>query len=172
MEDPVEKVLAHYGVKGMRWGVRKRRDTGDSSSGPPSGHTVVKVKASPGKSPKTSGGQGVDIHPDAVRAVVNKQIARASGVHALPNDELKALVTRMQLEQNYQQLMAKQPKTLKQKAINLILDKGQEEIVTLAKGDVGPIAKNLDAILASRSTGRHVIRPVGIVAPATGRHRK
>lgn len=30
MEDPVERFLSHYGVRGMKWGVRRRSGGGDS----------------------------------------------------------------------------------------------------------------------------------------------
>src|SRR6478735_507498 len=166
--DPLEEVLAHHGVKGMRWGVRKSRDSGSSSA-----RTDVSIAIrKDGKKIKVSGGSGHPASDDALRTLAGRQIAKTSGTHALTNDDLQAVVKRMQLEQSYKQLLEKQPKSLRDKAVNLILDKGQQELLTLAKGDVGPIAGNLDAILASRSKGKHVIRTVGIVAPATGRHRK
>jgi len=125
--DALEKVLAHYGVKGMRWGVRRR-----STSSGPTGH--VTIKAIPGHKIKVSGGSGVKISEDAVRAVANRQVAKKSGTHALPNDELKALVTRMQMEQNYKQLLEKQPKSLTTQATDLIISTGQDEVAKLVTG--------------------------------------
>lgn len=34
MSDPVDNFLAHYGIKGMKWGVRRRRSEGGEASGP------------------------------------------------------------------------------------------------------------------------------------------
>lgn len=62
-----------YGVPGMKWGRRK-----DRTPAP---------------------GSGKSASSDATRAAKAKQIAKRSGVKALSNEELQALVTRMNLEQ-------------------------------------------------------------------------
>ena len=92
-----QKSLSHYGVKGMKWGVRKR-DRG--SNGP------VKVRTShkPGGRVKTKGGENQKASPDAVRAAVARQKARKSTTDSLSNKELQDLVTRMNLEQQYARL--------------------------------------------------------------------
>lgn len=77
--------ISHYGVKGMRWGVR-RADPGGSSS----------VASKPAPRPRMS--------EDA------KSVERAfskinrGGTDALSNHELQGLVTRLNLEQQYQRL--------------------------------------------------------------------
>ena len=87
----VDDILAHHGVKGMRWGVRRDR----SSS------VTVSDK---GKKIKTKGGYGHPAHPDAIRVRTNGQVARKSGVKALSDDELQAYAKRIQLEQNVKRL--------------------------------------------------------------------
>lgn len=87
-----ENVLAHYGVKGMKWGVRKSEP-----------HTKdVTIKAEHDKKGKvvlkTTGGAGHDPHMDAVRAANLKQIHRLSGMSALSNAQLQELATRQDLE--------------------------------------------------------------------------
>lgn len=89
----VASFLEHYGVKGMRWGVR-RADT----SGP------VRVTQDGTRRPKASGGGNRKVSADAKEALKAKQIARASGVHALSNRELQAFVTRANLEKQYSSL--------------------------------------------------------------------
>lgn len=93
--ETVDDVLEHYGVKGMRWGVRKKA---------PAVKTKVELDATPGRRVKAKGGTGQPIAKDAKVAAVSRQKAKKSTVDALSNDELKSLVTRMNLEQQYSQL--------------------------------------------------------------------
>lgn len=99
MNETVDDVLAHYGVKGMRWGVRKR----SGGSGPVE-KTPVIVKVKPGVGIRTSGGKGHDVSEDAVKAAVARQKARKSGPHTLSNQEMRLLVDRMNLESQYAKL--------------------------------------------------------------------
>lgn len=85
--DLVEQVLAHHGVKGMRWGVRHL----------PSGGTV---------------GTPIAGTPDARQAAAAKQKIAVGGTNALSTKELQSLVTRMNLEQQYSRLVASQPTAL------------------------------------------------------------
>lgn len=99
MEETVDDVLAHYGVKGMRWGVRKR--SGDSG---PVEKTPVVVKVKPGAGFRVSGGKGQPVSEDAIKAAIARQKAKESGPHALSNQEMKLLVDRMNLEAQYTKL--------------------------------------------------------------------
>jgi predicted RNA-binding protein Jag len=72
--ETVDDVLAHYGIKGMRWGVRRE----GKSSGP--------------------------VSSDAQAAKESKQIIKKSGTAALSNKELQHVITRMNLEQQYSNL--------------------------------------------------------------------
>lgn len=96
----VEKILEHAGVKGMRWGVRKDRSA--RSSGEPTPVTVT-TKAGKGVV-KTKGGKGQAPSEDAVKAAAYRQKARSSTTASLTNDELRQLITRMRLEQEYAKL--------------------------------------------------------------------
>ena len=87
------KSLIHYGVKGMKWGVRR-----DNSP------KAVTVKEAPGKFVKTSGGKNQPASDDAKSAAVSRQKAKKSSLDSLSNKELQQLVTRMNLEQQYSQL--------------------------------------------------------------------
>ena len=73
----VERFLAHYGVKGMKWGVRRKR----SPSEP--------------------------VHGDAKRTKRVVGRARNSGTDAISNRDLQAAITRMNLEQQYNRLRPK-----------------------------------------------------------------
>lgn len=95
--------LAQYGVKGMRWGVRKDEKTsrGGASSGPTA---VVVTQKKPGSFAKATGGKGHPIHEDAKVALEARQKAKASTTDALSNAELRKAVERMNLEQQYSRL--------------------------------------------------------------------
>jgi hypothetical protein len=96
--------LEHFGVKGMKWGVRR----GDRISGTPTEamarQVVTKNKASKTKI-QTAGGENHPATQDAVNAALSKQKLKKSGVHALSNQELLDLQTRMNLEQNVTRLV-------------------------------------------------------------------
>ena len=95
--DPVDDFLAHYGVKGMKWGVRKS----ESGSSPV---PVTATQKKPGKFVTTKGGEKHPAHEDAVKAVVARQKAKGSTTDALSNAELQAAVTRMNLEAQFKRL--------------------------------------------------------------------
>ena len=77
--------LEHYGTKGMKWGVRKKRDSGSGSSGGSS-------------KPKPT------MSADAKRVSKIKTKVKTKGRDSLSNDEMQDLVKRMNLEQQYSNL--------------------------------------------------------------------
>lgn len=87
----VEDILAHYGVKGMKWGVRRNR----------SSNVTVSDKR---KKLKTSGGYGRTAHPDAINARTIGQVGKKSGLKALSDQELRTYANRLQLEQSVKRL--------------------------------------------------------------------
>lgn len=94
MSDVVEKHLAHYGIRGMRWGVRRNL----------SGGVEVSTTSIPGKKVIAKGGQGQPAHEDAIKTAISKQKAKASSTDALSTKDLQELVNRMNLEQQYSKL--------------------------------------------------------------------
>lgn len=122
-DNSLEDALAHYGVKGMKWGVRK---TAAQRSAPSEvkvdsktarrGATDIKVKARAGKGVvSTKGGKKNVADKDAVEAKASRQKAKASTTDSLSNAELKKVVDRMQLEQKYRELQKKEPRVAKGK---------------------------------------------------------
>lgn len=98
MLELVEIELRHYGVKGMKWGVRKDKNT---NTGPV---PVTVTQTKPGKFAKSHGGQRQPMSEDAKNALVSRQKAKASTTDSLSNKELQQLVNRMNLERQYQDL--------------------------------------------------------------------
>jgi hypothetical protein len=121
--DFADQILQHYGVKGMKWGVR-RDDTGTVSTGEKGRVNKVKdrlkkeidertstettVRAKPGQIVRVVGGVKRLPHEDAVNARVAEQVAKRSTLDALSNRELQHLVNRMNLESQYRQLAVKE----------------------------------------------------------------
>lgn len=90
MSDSQVDILKHFGVKGMKWGVRNRE----------SAVTVSDRR----KKLKTSGGARRPAHADAIRARMLGQVGKASGLKALSNEDLQTYSHRLQLEQSVKRL--------------------------------------------------------------------
>lgn len=117
--------LKHYGVPGMKWGVRKDRDS--SGSGPRKSPVDVTTKHKPGGYVKAKGGQNQDAHPDAVRARTLERKAKKSTTDSLSNQELNDLVNRMNLEVRYDQIKSKAGDRRKSIGVRLLEKAFKEE---------------------------------------------
>ena len=139
----IEHSLMHYGVKGMRWGVRKRRS--ESSSTPVDPQPVTIRQNHKTKGLQAAGGAGHKPSDDALTAVAIRQKAKASGSASLSNKELEALVKRMNLEANYAKAMAANPapQTNLAKGKKKLQDILKSEMNAAFKGQKGPYANFL-----------------------------
>lgn len=89
----VEELL-HYGVRGMRWGVRRDKRP-----------RAVTVSQKPGsKRLKARGGQDQPASSEAIATKALGQRARKSGFQSLTNQELQAYNQRLNLEANAKRL--------------------------------------------------------------------
>lgn len=113
--------LTHYGVKGMRWGVRK-----DLSPTPAS------VTERPGRSLKTTGGVNQPATQDAINAAKLRQKAKKSTTDSLSNEELKRLVARMNLEQQYSNLTKQRQPFYVSMVRDLVKQEGSKQVRQLA----------------------------------------
>ena len=118
MSDLGMEALAHFGVRGMRWGVRrsaKQLHSGDS-----------------------------DAHPDHTNAANAQAKAKKGGTKALSNKELQDLITRMNLEKQYVAVVP-QPKSrriLRSGAKftgDILLSVGKSQIIKLATDQSGKL---------------------------------
>jgi 2'-5' RNA ligase len=118
VEDILGGRLSHHGVKGQKWGVRRKATVGAQE-------VIVSDKR---KKLKTSGGQGHPAHPDAVKSRTAGQIAKKSGTKALSNAELKAYNERLNLEQNFKRLQYQDSSAGSKFVKKLLMQKGGQGV--------------------------------------------
>lgn len=110
--------LEHYGILGMHWGVRKAAAVTTQS------HIDAGIVKRQTKI-KTKGGESHPPTHDAIKAAVNKQKLKKSGMAALSNQELKDLQTRLQLETQVQQLTSSKGQKAVQKTLE---EEGKQQL--------------------------------------------
>lgn len=113
-----EFVLEHFGIKGMRWGVRKQREVSVETH-IDTGLVKRRTKL------KAQGGEAQPAHSDAVRAAVQKQKLKKSGTDALSTHELQDLARRLQLEAQVETLATKKGKKFASKQLE---EQGKQQI--------------------------------------------
>lgn len=131
--------LEHYGVKGMKWGVRKR----DKNP------VDVSVKTRPGKKVKTKGGENYTPSEDAIRAATLRRVAKKSTTDSLSNKELQEAIARMNLEQQYSRL-ASSDQSIGKKIAKLILGNAGDQELAFVGDTVVTKTKRESAGLAAK----------------------
>jgi hypothetical protein len=109
--------VEHYGVRGMRWGVRRQGALTTQShidTGLVRRRTQVTAK----------GGESHPAHDDAIKAAVTRQKLKKSGTDALSNQELRELANRVQLENQVTLLTSSKGKRFVQQQLE---EQGKQE---------------------------------------------
>ena len=164
MTDSVESVIAHFGTKGMRWGVRKAsRTVPTSDNGGQTNITYDPAKTKISIDSKTNKVTATSTSSRDLKRV-NKQIARRPStdaqkaietqakikkgtVRSLSNKELQDLVTRLNLER---QLANLQPPSKKQVAAKIVKD----VLIGVGKQQVQKIATDVTNKQVSKVTSK------------------
>lgn len=130
-----QKAFAQWGVRGMHWGVRKRRDSGESKDGSAK-KVLEKLKENKNTSESSDSKKAKDLS--------KKKLSEMS------NDELRAYTQRLQLEKQYNDLAPKE-KVGKVKA-------GKQFVASLvgtaAKQAAGEYAKKALVVLIDEQLGK------------------
>lgn len=113
----VDEFLAHYGKKGMRWGVRSKRTASVDFTSNKTGKSV-KIKYNPKKLDPNGPDSGNKRQVSGTKREVKnfqKQLNKASKdlkpkAKDLSDDDLRKAVNRMQMEKQYNSLMGNNSK--------------------------------------------------------------
>lgn len=114
-----EQMLMHYGVKGMRWGVRKSRPTSSGGFGrkkSSSGIAKLKKRAALRKAYKS-------------KKAATAKAKTTRSIKDMSDDELRQRINRIQLEKTYAQLTAKQ-KSAGRKFVEGVLSQSAKNVAT------------------------------------------
>jgi 2'-5' RNA ligase len=140
-----DDTLEHWGVKGMRWGIR-RKVTADgtvdkSDAGTPSGKSMSEETAELQKS------------ADFERAAKAYAKAEEKGLQSLSNEEIKAITNRVQTEKSFRALSEPQKSKLEQEIDQMRLEKSYRELkAELNQKKVGIGKKIVNAFLEGAVT--------------------
>jgi hypothetical protein len=128
----VDTILQHYGVKGMKWGVRRR-------SG---GFSLGRSKSKPEPSADKA-------RAEAARAKLGKR----GNADTLSNEELRLLINRMNQEQSLSRLLATQKSnTVSAFITKKVKDTATDEFTRFAQGKE---TKIIGTALALGAKGKH-----------------
>ena len=142
--------LEHYGVKGMRWGVRNA-----DRPAPTAVDAVAKSVVPHGAKRKTKieveGGENHEAHPDAIKVAEAQTKLKKSGTAALSNAELQQVAKRLQLESQVAQLSSNRAQKFIQRQLE---QQGQQAVqVGVRKGGAKVVKKGVKKAGKAAATG-------------------
>ena len=144
MSSIVDDILEHHGVRGMKWGLRRKATVGPQE-------VIVRDTR---KKVKTSGGSGHPAHTDAIRARTIGQIGGKSGLKALSDKDLQDYSKRLNLEQNVKRLRYADASPPKKFVMHLLGQTGKSTAHSIAND------------VASQQVKKHLYRKMGMAAVA------
>lgn len=130
-EDFASEYLAHYGVKGMHWGVRRERTAPEAVA--PSASSIVPRGARNKTKIQVKGGENHPASDDAIKVAQARAKLAKSGPAALSNAELREVATRLQLEQQVSQMTTSGARKF---ITNLLSNQGKQQANLLVSQQV------------------------------------
>lgn len=174
VESSYQDVLRHYGVKGMRWGVRK--DSSGSSSGSSKSESVKKAAAktaSAAKKTAVAAGKSAGLAGKAASKTVG--VAKSYAARRADKKKLKTEAEEVRLYYATQEKRLGISKALKRKSTDPNIPLSEDAIKTamaqqkLKKGGIATLSNNDLALLINRMNLEQ--RAGGLIADAaTGRN--
>lgn len=153
--------LMHYGVKGMRWGVRRtpeqlRRDRTKKG-------TLKEVTGPDGKPVRVATNKGATQSKQVAAEVDFKleieKALRTYGPNVVSNQDLNAYMTRVDLERRYADLQARQYEASKGRGRKMVESVIKSERDAALRGKPGPITRSVVSGMTeaqkSRYRGKH-----------------
>ena len=153
----LDDVLEHYGVKGMRWGVRRSQAELDRAAGRrvAKGKPVTmtqrtrKIKKKKKSEPRILDIRDAETSTDFEEALrINNKI-REEGIQSLSNDELKNLNQRLELEKKYKTITKPNPPEQKKKS------EGQKQAEKLAMDLAIKVTKDVTSKAIEQMLKKH-----------------
>lgn len=128
MGDKVDAFIAHHGVKGMKWGVRRQSRSKGSASAPTNEKAAPKKTEASGKPTVGKGGRIVSA-PKGSEPQVKK-------THEISDEELRQRINRINMERQYSQLTGAAPKPSKAAGAakfvgDILLDVGKKQATAI-----------------------------------------
>lgn len=154
--DTVDDVLAHYGVKGMKWGVRRSDKqlarAAASRTGPDAPDSAKKIMGK--RVSKRASKKARELSEDAAEFKALKQKVKEKGVDSLSNEDLKKINQRMELQTKYNKAFPKKKNPIVALFVDSVMSDYGSTAVATAVTKKNPAAGA--AIAAALTIGKQV----------------
>lgn len=127
------KGLKHYGIKGMKWGVRKKGGptTTSVAAGPNTRRTKVALSDTDKASARSVSDDAARAAKSQAKIVSTSSNPSKRSTSSLSNKELQDLVTRMNLEQQYARLSNDQKSAGQKFVAQLLGNAGKQQVSSI-----------------------------------------
>ena len=134
MADQTDAFFEHHGVKGMKWGVRRSQEQ--------LSRAVTKTKSAyKGRQDQIKADKAREVSTEAATKRNNLRVARNAGTDRLSNKEMQDVITRMNLEQQYNQLTKGRNVKPSKRILRIITGSSKELATGVATMDPATIGK-------------------------------
>ena len=139
MNSDIDAVLAHFGVRGMKWGVHKLPRVSDAD--------LARYE----KLAKSAG----DIRRDPTKAKIGQQVKTTGGLHKVTDKELQTMLNRMDMERRYKQFMREDADRRREGAksvLKILGEVGKIALPIILGAAAGTAAKNMGGVYRTTAT--------------------